>query len=55
MKDNWEYGIKSQFKKEKRKKEYIVSLPAETFKDQSVSSLNDTKRQIKNGRIHFLR
>jgi hypothetical protein len=55
MKNEWEYGIKPQFKPGKAGKEYIVSLPAEVF-SQSTSGLNDMKREpyIKNGRIHFL-
>ena len=58
MKNEWEYGIKTQFKPAKTgKEEYVVSLPAEAFKGQNASNLDDTKRQpcIKNGRIHFLR
>lgn len=56
MKNEWEYGIKPQFKPAQAKKEYIVSLPAEAFRDQGISSLDDTRREpyIKNGRIHFL-
>jgi hypothetical protein len=56
MKNEWEYGIKPQFKPAKARKEYVVSLPAEAFKGQSSLTLDDTKREphIKNGRIHFL-
>ncbi|KAH6647235.1 hypothetical protein BKA67DRAFT_429649 [Truncatella angustata] len=56
MKNEWEYGIKPQYKPAKLVKEYTVSLPAETFKGQSNSSLDDTTRYpyIKNGRIIFL-
>ncbi|KAK3946034.1 hypothetical protein QBC46DRAFT_370658 [Diplogelasinospora grovesii] len=56
MKNEWEYGIKPQFKPAKVRKEHIVSLPAEAFRDRGPSSLDDTSREpyIKNGRIHFL-
>jgi hypothetical protein len=55
MKNEWEYGIKPQFKLGKAKKEYIVALPAELF-NQSTSSLDDRTREpyIKNGRLHLL-
>ncbi|KAI1809459.1 hypothetical protein GGS20DRAFT_297535 [Poronia punctata] len=54
MKDEWEYGVKAQFKAGRAGKEYVISLPAEMF-GQSASSLNDMKRRphIKDGRIHF--
>ncbi|TGJ86878.1 hypothetical protein E0Z10_g1906 [Xylaria hypoxylon] len=54
MKNEWEYGIKPQFRPGKVGKTHIVSLPAELFRE-TASSLNDTKRKpyIKDGRIHF--
>ncbi|KAI0452973.1 hypothetical protein F5B21DRAFT_515653 [Xylaria acuta] len=54
MKDEWEYGIKPQFKPGGAVKEYIVSLPAEIVRSRL--NMNDMKRKpyIKNGRIHFL-
>ena len=54
MKEEWEYGIKHQYKPGNRKKEYIVQPPAEAFAN---SSLDDETRKpiIKNGRIHFTR
>ncbi|KAI0483753.1 hypothetical protein F4859DRAFT_473995 [Xylaria cf. heliscus] len=53
MKDEWEYGIKPQFRPGKTGREYIVELPVEVFDRCPV---DDTKREpyIKNGRIHFL-
>ena len=54
MKDEWEHGIKPQYKPGNVKKEYIVGIPAEAFTN---SSLDDSSKQpiIKNGRIHFSR
>jgi hypothetical protein len=56
MRNEWEYGIKPQFHPVKVRKEYIVSLPAEAFRDLGPSALNDTSKEphIKSGRIHFL-
>jgi hypothetical protein len=56
MRNEWEHGIKPQFKPVKVRKEYIVSLPAEAFSHRTSEALNDTSREphIKNGRIHFL-
>ena len=53
MENEWERAIKPQFKdSEDSEKEYLVSIPAEAFKN---SDLNDRSRKphIKNGRIHF--
>ncbi|TRX93941.1 hypothetical protein FHL15_005019 [Xylaria flabelliformis] len=54
MKNEWEYGVKPQFKPGKAGKKYVVSLPAELFGNGN-ASLNDTRREphIKNGRIYF--
>lgn len=55
MKDEWEYGIKPQFKIDNSTmKEYNVAVPAEAFEG---SDLNDASRKpiIKNGRILFVR
>ncbi|KAI0865570.1 hypothetical protein F4860DRAFT_256850 [Xylaria cubensis] len=54
MKNEWEYGVKPQFKPGKAGKKYIVSLPAELFGNGN-ASLNDTRREphIKDGRIYF--
>lgn len=51
MKTEWEYAIKPQFDS---RKEYIVSIPAEAFKGDS---MNDNSREpiIKEGRIYFKR
>lgn len=56
MRNEWECGLKPQFKPVNVRKEYVVSLPAEAFRDRGRSALNDTSREphIKNGRIHFL-
>ncbi|MDI1486536.1 MAG: hypothetical protein OHK93_005767 [Ramalina farinacea] len=54
MKNEWEYGIKPQFKLDDTIRPYTVAIPAEAFEG---SSLNDesTKPYIKSGRIHFAR
>ncbi|KAI1746422.1 hypothetical protein F4680DRAFT_401390 [Xylaria scruposa] len=54
MKNEWEYGVKPQFKPGKAGKKYIVSLPADLFRNGN-ASLNDTRREphIKDGRIYF--
>lgn len=54
MREEWENGIKPQFKSPKQRKEYPVRIPAEAFSGKD--SLNDTSREphIKSGRIHFL-
>ena len=55
MKTSWEYGIKPQFKPTKSGKKYVVSVPAEAFRNRGISSLDDTSREpyIKNGRVFF--
>lgn len=52
MRGEWEQSIKPQFKPTNARKEYIVSIPAEAFRKQS---LDDMSREpfIKKGRIHF--
>ncbi|KAL6400259.1 hypothetical protein AUP68_15955 [Ilyonectria robusta] len=52
MRGEWEQSIKPQFKPTNARKEYIVSIPAEAFRRQS---LDDMSREpfIKKGRIHF--
>ncbi|KAI1272591.1 hypothetical protein F5Y07DRAFT_403302 [Xylaria sp. FL0933] len=54
MKDQWEYGVKPQFRPGRKGKEHIISLPAEMCTN-GARDLNDTRRKphIKNGRIHF--
>ncbi|KAI0799127.1 hypothetical protein GGR55DRAFT_684312 [Xylaria sp. FL0064] len=54
MKDQWEYGVKPQFRPGRKGKEHIISLPAEICTN-GARDLNDTRRKpyIKNGRIHF--
>lgn len=55
MRDEWELGIKPQFKMQNiQGKEFIVRVPAEAFRG---GDTNDVSRRpyIKNGRIHFSR
>ncbi|KAL6918247.1 hypothetical protein FSHL1_009674 [Fusarium sambucinum] len=55
MKDEWETGIKRHFKPDSSSKEFIVKIPAEAFKGEGASGMDDSsqKPMIKNGRIHF--
>ncbi|OTB06206.1 hypothetical protein M426DRAFT_55720 [Hypoxylon sp. CI-4A] len=53
MKEDWECGIKPQFKVSNSKKEYIVAIPAEAFPDKSSQTDLSREPRIKKGRIHF--
>lgn len=57
MRQEWEHGIKPQFKIDGSSREYIVCIPAEAFSGMGATALNDFSRKpvIKNGRIHFTR
>ncbi|KAI0969940.1 hypothetical protein F4678DRAFT_480682 [Xylaria arbuscula] len=55
MKNEWEYGIKPQYKPGKAKNEYTVALPAELF-SQGGLALNDCTKEphIRGGRMYLL-
>lgn len=52
LKKEWELSIKPQFNPTNSKKEYLVSIPAEAFGEESVTDMTK-EPYIKKGRIHF--
>lgn len=52
LKDEWELNIKQRFQMGNPKKEYILDLPAEVFKDEAMDDIS-REPYIKRGRIHF--